>query len=79
MSTAELVSKFEELTELKKQEASDFIAFLLAKEKAEKEKTAKEIFTKVEGNPDKGFGSLKGKIWISPDFDEPLEDFKDYM
>lgn len=25
------------------------------------------------------FGSLKGKIWISEDFDEPLEDFKDYM
>jgi len=26
----------------------------------------------------KGFGSLKGKIRIAPDFDEPLEDFKDY-
>jgi len=25
------------------------------------------------------FGSLKGKIKLSPDFDEPLEDFKDYM
>lgn len=24
-------------------------------------------------------GSAKGEIWISPDFDEPLEDFKDYM
>ncbi len=23
-------------------------------------------------------GALKGKIWISPDFDEPLEEFKDY-
>ena len=27
----------------------------------------------------KGFGALKGKIWMSPDFDEPLEDFKEYM
>lgn len=27
----------------------------------------------------KGFGCLKGKIHMSPDFDEPLEDFKDYM
>lgn len=27
----------------------------------------------------KGFGCLKGKIWMSPDFDEPLEDFKEYM
>ena len=27
----------------------------------------------------KGFGCLKGKISIAPDFDEPLEDFKEYM
>ncbi|QXD17249.1 type II toxin-antitoxin system prevent-host-death family antitoxin [Rhodocaloribacter litoris] len=25
------------------------------------------------------FGSAKGKIWMSEDFDEPLEDFRDYM
>jgi hypothetical protein len=25
------------------------------------------------------FGCLKGQIKISDDFDEPLEDFKDYM
>jgi antitoxin (DNA-binding transcriptional repressor) of toxin-antitoxin stability system len=24
-------------------------------------------------------GSAKGKIWIAPDFDEPLEEFKEYM
>ena len=24
-------------------------------------------------------GSAKGQIWMSPDFDEPLEDFEDYM
>ncbi|HEX5150934.1 MAG TPA: DUF2281 domain-containing protein [Parafilimonas sp.] len=24
-------------------------------------------------------GQLKGKVWMSPDFDAPLEDFKDYM
>ena len=27
----------------------------------------------------KGFGCLRGTISLSPDFDEPLEDFKDYM
>ncbi|MBK1815790.1 DUF2281 domain-containing protein [Luteolibacter yonseiensis] len=26
----------------------------------------------------KGFGCLAGKISLSPDFDEPLDDFKDY-
>ena len=24
-------------------------------------------------------GSDKGKVWMSDDFDEPLEDFKNYM
>jgi hypothetical protein len=37
----------------------------------------------AEAAPDtpslKGFGCLKGKIWMSPDFDEPLEEFKEYM
>ncbi|MBK9016713.1 MAG: DUF2281 domain-containing protein [Saprospiraceae bacterium] len=26
-----------------------------------------------------GYGSLKGKIWMSPDFDAPLDDMKEYM
>lgn len=25
------------------------------------------------------FGSAKGKIWMSEDFDEPLDDFQEYM
>ena len=25
------------------------------------------------------FGALKGKILLAPDFDEPLDDFRDYM
>ena len=25
------------------------------------------------------FGKYKGQIWISPDFNEPLDDFKEYM
>ena len=24
-------------------------------------------------------GSMKGKIWMAEDFDEPLEDFREYM
>jgi hypothetical protein len=28
---------------------------------------------------ERGFGCLKGQIKMSDDFDEPLEDFKDYM
>ena len=29
--------------------------------------------------PLKGFGCLRGKIRMMPGFDDPLEDFKDYM
>jgi antitoxin (DNA-binding transcriptional repressor) of toxin-antitoxin stability system len=29
--------------------------------------------------PDRKPGSAKGLIWMSDDFDEPLEDFKEYM
>jgi hypothetical protein len=25
------------------------------------------------------FGSLAGKIWMAPDFNAPLNDFKEYM
>lgn len=27
----------------------------------------------------RGFGSMKGEIRIGQDFDEPLDDFRDYM
>jgi hypothetical protein len=27
----------------------------------------------------KGFGALRGKISMAPDFDEPLADFKEYL
>lgn len=33
----------------------------------------------VEKSPLKGFGCLQGKISMAADFDEPLDDFKDYM
>jgi antitoxin (DNA-binding transcriptional repressor) of toxin-antitoxin stability system len=29
--------------------------------------------------PDRKPGSAKGIIWMSDDFDEPLEEFKEYM
>jgi hypothetical protein len=38
---------------------------------------ADEIVEVNRGN--RLFGALKGKMWIAPDFDEPLEDFAEYM
>ena len=62
--------KFNALPEKLKAEVLDFIDFLMEKEKKgkmnNKQKTPK-------------FGSYKGMFEMAPDFDEPLEDFKDYM
>lgn len=52
-------------TELKT-EVNDFIDFLLSKRKNELKKKEPK------------FGCAKGQIYISPDFDEPMADFKDY-
>lgn len=45
----------------------DFIDFLLSKKKKQIKKKSPE------------FGCAKGQIFISPDFDDPLDDFKEYM
>lgn len=67
MDKAYLNIKISELPDDIKSEVNDFIDFLMTKKKKEiKKKTAK-------------FGSLKGKVYMSPDFDEPLDDFKEYM
>lgn len=67
MEHIQLYTKLNFLPTDLKSEVNDFIDFLLSKRKKEiKKKTPK-------------FGCAKGQIYISPDFDEPLEDFKDYM
>ncbi|PZV16765.1 MAG: type II toxin-antitoxin system prevent-host-death family antitoxin [Leptolyngbya sp.] len=33
----------------------------------------------LETKPRPQFGSAKGLIWMADDFDEPLEDFREYM
>jgi hypothetical protein len=45
----------------------DFVQFLKIKHKDKNKLEKRE------------FGHFKGLITMSPDFDEPLEDFKDYM
>jgi hypothetical protein len=49
--------------------------------KAELEPLAPAVSSQEPAVPEslKGFGCLRGKISMAPDFDEPLEDFKDYM
>ncbi len=38
------------------------------------ERTKSELRKELQG-----FGCLRGKVWMAPDFDEPLDDFKDYL
>jgi hypothetical protein len=68
MSELELLSKVSQLPLNLKEEVSDFVDFLIEKHlrKIPQKKTLK-------------FGMMKGTFVMHDDFDEPLEDFKDYM
>src|SRR5260221_13441956 len=67
ISMSSLNTKLETLPKNLKQEVLDFIDFLLEKSAKSKKKVIPQ------------FGTAKGKIKMSADFDEPLDDFKDYI
>jgi len=49
---------------------------------AEKEKLVsalKKSINKSSSLKTRELGKFKGGIWIAPDFNDPLEDFKEYM
>jgi hypothetical protein len=69
MSEVELMSKVAVLPEKLKEEVSDYVDFLIAKYVSSEGSTKKPL----------KFGMMKGTFKMSPDFDEPLEDFKEYM
>jgi hypothetical protein len=70
MATKSIYKKLESLPPTLKEEAKKFIDSLIEK-------------TKKEDNPSKPskpiYGSLRGKIHLANDFDEPLDEFKEYM
>ena len=74
MSNNILLEKINKLPDEKKQSVEDYIDFLLADGK---------LNGRLESNTKKGkrelLGAWKGKVKMAPDFDAPLEDFKDYM
>jgi hypothetical protein len=70
MNHTSILTQYELLPDNYKQEANDFIEFLLSKKYL-----SKTISSKSRG----GLGIAKGKYNISKDFEEPLEDFKEYM
>ncbi|MFB8790161.1 MAG: DUF2281 domain-containing protein [Potamolinea sp.] len=67
-----ILDKLEKLPESLQTEVLHYIEFLL--EKYVKTSPPTELPKKK-----RKAGLLKGKIWMSDDFDAPLEDLKDYM
>jgi len=67
MEQIQLYKKINYLPSDLKSEVNDYIDFLLSKRNSEIKKKRPK------------FGCAKGQIYLSPDFDEPLDDFKDYM
>jgi len=67
MPDTTLHTKIKSLPKNLQSEASDFIDFLLEKKRKKKNGAKRKA------------GFLKGKIKMNDDFDEPLEDFKEYM
>lgn len=70
-----LIQLYETMTETAQKELYDFAVFLISKDEKKERKSVKIISPKKSQ-----FGALKNKIkYIAPDFDEPLEDFAEYM
>jgi len=67
MEQIQLYTKISHLSNDLKSEVNDFMDFLLSKKKKHSNK----------GLPK--FGCAKGQIYTSPDFNEPLDDLKEYM
>lgn len=67
MSDLELYNEINGLPSALKKEVFDFVAFLKSKSKSENKITERK------------FGYSKGFFKMSDDFDEPLDDFKEYM
>ena len=78
MESNVLIEKLEKLPLERQREVEDFVDFLLAKQTSGILLTANEVAEPTESYG-RGFGSLKGQIFMSDDFDEPLEDFNEYM
>jgi mRNA-degrading endonuclease RelE of RelBE toxin-antitoxin system len=68
----DILKNVEKLPESVKKALFEYTEFLVNRHFEEANKTEK---------PTKrgGLGIWKGKIWMADDFDEPLEDLKDYM
>ncbi|WP_428657458.1 type II toxin-antitoxin system VapB family antitoxin [Runella sp.] len=68
MSIVDLVAKIEKLPAEKLAELEDLVDSWMRKQSLDEPQEKRPVF-----------GSFKGKIVMSDDFDEPLDEFKEYM
>lgn len=71
MSFQQAIQILKGLPEAYQKEVLNFIEFIA-------QKNQRERMALVQPGKRGGYGSLKGNIWMAPDFDEPLDDFEDY-
>lgn len=76
MNLTTLQEKFAQLPDALQQEALDFVEFLIHKYQAQDARSANSGSSSENRG---GYGSWKGKIALSEDFDAPLDDMKEYM
>ncbi|MBM2814701.1 MAG: hypothetical protein HW421_1463 [Ignavibacteria bacterium] len=53
------------------------LAYLLSQE--EKKKLIEDLQNDIPQKGERKFGKYEGQIWMSEDFNEPLEEFSEYM
>ena len=78
MSTLAFYSKIELLPDHLKQQVLDYIDFLLSRE-VKRQQPPQQPSTPPSPPFKAGFGGAKGMIKLSPDWNEPLEDFQEYL
>jgi len=66
MSTTHLLTEIQALSPELRRETEHFVEFLRTKQQS-------------QTTSEREFGFAKGKVWLSPDFDAPLDDFADYQ
>lgn len=75
MEAEVLIKKIEQLPENLQMKAEGYIDALL-----EQSKVTAPIAQEPQVKYNRGYGSLKGFVtYMADDFDEPLDEFKDYM
>lgn len=73
---AELLKTLNQMPESLKQEVLHYAKYVAANYTPSEVEHSHTNQTKDKRG---GFGALAGKIWMSEDFDEPLEDLEEYM